>query len=660
MNNNLTRNNHLDIINKLKNSNFNNEKNKELLAFIDKKNVINLKLENKSLTEIKNYYSKENIQNIFEKNLFNDMKNLLNQFKENTEKLNEILFNENLTQKEYINLMNELKNNEKEINEFIEFYSDYLKDNKGFLIRNEILKSFLEKILISRNEKILTNINDTDENQILSNNFLLINKMNNLKENIEIIQKNSSNFSKTLLMSVKEHYNLIDEKFNEKIVVYLKNFLRNNKTSYNITEIENFFKLLNYLKNKQTYLNFVLNEYTQSRKKFCEEELKEKYLNLSKKNFDEIYTNLNQDFIFYFIKEYILINFFFNENLKNKENLLVLNTDIFPIINRIKIIDTNNFTSIENNLKKLCGSIKDEDKIIFTNNLNSILYVFEDLFYQHTQQKTLNYYEIYKVTLLSYYYTEKLENIFKENNLIKISLNLSVIISNYKKNYTYLFQKSQNNKIKILQKLKENLINYLRDSQILITNESVINQEINELINNYKLIFEIFQKYKINNDEKNIVNPNKHELYLFLINFFDNDIILNEKNIDILFKVINLLDILNNNFPIEKNQILMNNLIDKSIKIILDNIFNQIKFEEQLKKSVSHEQTVTIIESMMDKIQIILMNLNYIKEYNVKEDIKEKLKKEVLKAYNNIMNSQNEINLGNITEEELKNYLDII
>jgi hypothetical protein len=63
---------------------------------------------------------------------------------------------------------------------------------------------------------------------------------------------------------------------------------------------------------------------------------------------------------------------------------------------------------------------------------------------------------------------------------------------------------------------------------------------------------------------------------------------------------------------------------------------------------------------MMDKIQIILMNLNYIKEYSVKEDIKDKLKKEVLKAYNNIMNSQNEINLGNITEEELKNYLDII
>ncbi len=578
MNNNLTRNNHLDIINKLKNSNFNSEKNKELLAFIDKKNVINLKLD-KSLTEIKNYYSKENIQNIFEKNLFNDIKNLLNQFKENTEKLNEILFNENLTQKEYINLLNELKNNEKEINEFIEFYSDYLKDNKGFLIRNEILKSFLDKILISRNEKILTNKND-DENQILSDNFLLINKMNILKENIEIIQKNSSNFSKTLLMSVKEHYNLIDEKFNEKIVVYLKNFLRNNKSTYNLIEIENFFKLLNYLKNKQTYLNFVLNEYTQSRKKFCEEELKEKYLNLSKKNFDEIYTNLNQDFIFYFIKEYILINFFFNENLKNKENLLNLNTDIFPIINRIKNIDTINFNSLENNLKKICALIKDEDKIIFTNNLNSILYVFEDLFYQHTQQKTLNYYEIYKVTLLSYYYTEKLENIFKENNLIKISLNLSVIISNYKKNYTYLFQKSQNNKIKILQKLKENLINYLRDSQILITNESVINQEINELIDNYKLIFDIYQKYKINNDEKNIVNPNKHEIYLFLINFFDGEEILNEKNIDILFKIINLLDILNNNFPIEKNQLLMNNLIDKNIKIILDNIFKQIKFEE--------------------------------------------------------------------------------
>ena len=43
------------------------------------------------------------------------------------------------------------------------------------------------------------------------------------------------------------------------------------------------------------------------RKKVCEEE---KYLSLNSKNFDEIFTSLNEDFIFYFMKEFILMNFF--------------------------------------------------------------------------------------------------------------------------------------------------------------------------------------------------------------------------------------------------------------------------------------------------------------------------------------------------------------
>ena len=61
----------------------------------------------------------------------------------------------------------------------------------------------------------------------------------------------------------------------------------------------------------------------------------------------------------------------------------------------------------------------------------------------------------------------------------------------------------------------------------------------------------------------------------------------------------------------------------------------------------------------MEKIQLNLMNINYIQEFIIKENIKEKLKKEILTIYNKV-NENNKINLVTLTEEELKNYLDII
>ena len=52
------------------------------------------------------------------------------------------------------------------------------------------------------------------------------------------------------------------------------------------------------------------------------------------------------------------------------------------------------------------------------------------------------------------------------------------------------------------------------------------------------------------------------------------------------------------------------------------------------------------------------MNINYIQKFMVKENIKEKIKKEILNIYNKVY--ENNIDLGILTEEELKNYLDII
>ena len=149
-------------------------------------------------------------------------------------------------------------------------------------------------------------------------------------------------------------------------------------------------------------------------------------------------------------------------------------------------------------------------------------------------------------------------------------------------------------------------------------------------------------------------------MYIFLINFFsDNEIVKNEKSIDILFKIINLLNILNfNSFENEKNKKCLNELIDRTVNLIIENVLSIVKFEDGLKENITHEQTINLVEHLMEKIQLNLMNINYIQKFMGKENIKEKIKKEILNIYNKVY--ENNISLGILTEEELKNYLDII
>ena len=134
--------------------------------------------------------------------------------------------------------------------------------------------------------------------------------------------------------------------------------------------------------------------------------------------------------------------------------------------------------------------------------------------------------------------------------------------------------------------------------------------------------------------------------------------LLKMKSIDILFKIINLLNILNSSFENEKNKKCLNELIDRTVNLIIENVLSIVKFEDGLKENLTHEQIINLVEHLMEKIQLNLMNINYIQEFMVKENIKEKIKKKVLNIYNKVY--ENNINLGILTEEELKNYLDII
>ena len=172
-----------------------------------------------------------------------------------------------------------------------------------------------------------------------------------MKDNIDVIQKNSASFSKTLLMSIKEHFSLIDEMLNEKIVIYLKHQFRS-KTTFTLKEYKDIILLLTYLHNKDQYIKFVLNEYTQMRKKFIEEQLRSKYFKISNKDYDEIYKNLNEYFILYFEKEFILINYFYDcennillqdEQMEHPKeiaiNTIIDSNDIFYLLNLTNLDD---------------------------------------------------------------------------------------------------------------------------------------------------------------------------------------------------------------------------------------------------------------------------------------------------------------------------------
>ena len=671
---------HEDILKDLESINFDSPEVKDTLDFIEKKQIIDFKIpkdkdQEKDInffSEINKYYDPNNILNLLETTLFNDMKTITDNYKSNYDKINKILLQEKIIQEEYAKLISEIQNNDEIIQTFINFYTDYLKENKNFLIKNEILKNFLDKIILTKEER--DSLTSKKENEKI--NFKIINKVESLKNNVDIIQQNSTNFSKTLLLSIKKHYTLIDEMINEKIVVYLKNAFKQYNDKISLKDFKELYILIHFLYNKGQYIDFVLKEYTHMRKKFCESIIKDKYLILSSKNVDSVYTNLNEDFMFYFMKELILISFFFLSeelsiiSIEDAYELFIYNGKTNKLSSDGKENNENKneekieiiFSRLEKVLNSL-GKTKEQIFIIekYISNLNTILYIFDTLFFEYTQKKELEFHQVYKFTLLSYYFCEKIDIILNETELRNKNKTFNSTFLTNRNNFSSILRNYENEELKQLNKIKSNMISYLKDSQVLITNESIINQKINKLINNYKIIFELYQQYKPKKEENNteIVNPNQHELYLYLLDFFDNnEQIDEEKNLEILFKIINLLHLLNSNFKSEKNVRLFKSLIDKIVNIILSNVFTDVKYEEILQQKKSHDETISMVENMMDKIQLNLSNINYIQDFNIKETIKENIKEHIKNIYQkHLLESNNSLS---ITEEELKNYLDII
>ena len=88
-------------------------------------------------------------------------------------------------QEEQTEILHSLTLKDSNINDMIDFYGNYLRNNKNFLIRNEIIKTFTEKISITKEEKD----NLIDKSLFDERFFSLIDKVFNIKSNIKIIEK---------------------------------------------------------------------------------------------------------------------------------------------------------------------------------------------------------------------------------------------------------------------------------------------------------------------------------------------------------------------------------------------------------------------------------------------------------------------------------------
>ena len=130
---------HEDILNELNLIDFDSPEIASTLEFIEKKQIIDFKIQKdkdkekdiKFFSEINKYYDPNNILSLFETTLFNDMKTITDNYKSNYDKINEILLQEKIIQEEYSKLMSEIKDNDQIIQIFINFYTDYLKENKA-------------------------------------------------------------------------------------------------------------------------------------------------------------------------------------------------------------------------------------------------------------------------------------------------------------------------------------------------------------------------------------------------------------------------------------------------------------------------------------------------------------------------------------------------
>jgi hypothetical protein len=694
-------------------------------------NILNTNLIEKTndINEILTSFSKDNIKKSFEKNYFSEIEKLNSIINSKITNLENIVTSHNELEYNYKKIIENISSIEDKVDSTLNFNSDFFSNNKNYLIRNEILKTFLENIIITKEEK-----ENLFEKNLFDENFIkLIKKISGIKTNLNIMEKNSEKFSKNLIFSIKENFNLVDELLNEKIVLFLKDILRNSdkffndKDLFNNKNMKNYYKnlkedfskefninnwilALSYLSDKSSYKNFIMKEYVNSRKKIIENIMRQKYLKFQK--LEIIFENLINDSKILFIKEYILFQVFFSNDLidnsnsnltinKNEDNFNIneltninnyqkqilfdlyfnnfyfylkedeiINEEINIMINSkknqkcnfyLKFPEINNFLfKLKQDFNFLRKNLKSKfvDVNFSLNYLNQILYILEEILYDNLNlsKNSKNYEndlnENYKILLLSEYFKKNINDFFKEEDFIHFSfeqknkqssINFFILINNYKKAFANNSVKLFGSHYKFLQKLNQSAYGILSDCDL-----SNFSENENSLIKSYYNYIEEY--YKLFNDYRNYIkyilisgeidtkeneffyinlNPKNQNSFKLLIEFFNNESFLRDKNKNILIIILNLLNNFyikfklfedNINDDLNKIQIQINHFKNILIDFYFYEILKLANYDEEIVSIISHEQAINLIQTILDKSKkkkIIYFNL-YLNKFDYK------------------------------------------
>jgi len=567
-----------------------------------------------------NLFSKDVIRKLLDDGLNNEIEKLISKSNYYISNLYKLSNNCKSLQEEHLDILSSLTQKDSKINEMLNFYSDYLRNNKNFLIRNEILKNFVEKVSITKDEKD----NLVDKMRFDEKFFVLIDKIINIKLNILVIEKSKTNsnyldnenFSKNLLYSLKENTLLIEELMNEKIFIFLKTMFRTNKTT-SLTDLNNIKKSLSFIYKKENYLNYVLKEYTQYRKKLLDDYLKKKYLSIH--NYEEIIVMIIDDFKHHFIKEIILIHYFFG----NQQNT---NVDLYMILQMYNNsnLELKNQKEYENFLSSFKESFKNEklDFASFINLLNVILYSFEQITYDNfkkasnIQQTHENISRIYHFYVMSYLYSQNIEQLSKELNISSIdNLSLYGFLINNKKSLSKTIAKCFSDFSKAIITAKTNFKKFLSSTEIFLS-ENNSQKTVLVFFEEFAKIVRVYHNYHtlfLEKDRENLNPKLNNQSFKVLFEFFNGLDLFKENNLQIICRVINLIDNIIKKFSdldsfsliqeeISKLKENVNISINNCVDLIYSLICKQTNFnEENLFKITTYEQMINLIEFILDK-----------------------------------------------------------
>jgi len=259
------------------------------------------------------------------------------------------------------------------------------------------------------------------------------------------------------------------------------------------------------------------------------------------------------------------------------------------------------------------------------------------------------------------------------------------MINNYKKSFSNVLSKILNechkNLVKIQNSFKKEDSTINQENTLAIYNTSTSNHSRNLILlsEEFSKCFESFEKfsYMLKEEDKENLTPKNKTAFKVLINFFTGENSHSHLNLSSLMKAFNIIEIFCSKFKKfadscnlqEEMQFLENSLHEMEILTVsnfVELILKSTNFEDNLKSNFQNDTVMNFMEHLLEKCQFYFLNFDVVHDFQAKENLKEKIKKKIIKIYGDILEKEDScgsmkgVNSNVFSEEEFSNYLELL